>query len=270
LPVCAWLAGRVWSRHKRSRRLFTIGWVISFATPLLLALVPTHWRYELGGQGEERMQAEAMLRLVGAISYYITLMPGVLALIPGIMRACLRIKVLLPQSILPGWFLVGAAPLWTLLFLVVFVTVNQIAGDALLIVGVLCITATPILYLVHVGHFTKPISAAADEAKLLSVQRQVRLGLAVGVGFLVLWTFTAKIFGRGIIGLDAETSLVRPWSLDLWRFPVDYAAHSLATTALAADLFMAMNLSVWLHTKAFVSSKEASERCVAVGKMKCV
>jgi hypothetical protein len=205
------------------------------------------------------MQDEATLRLVGAISYYITLMPGVLALIPGVMRACLRIKVLLPQSMLPGWFLVGAAPLWTLLFLVVFVTVNQIAGDVLLIIGVLCVTTTPVLYLVHVQRFTIPISTPTEEAKLLAVQRQVRLGLAVGVIFVLLWTLTAKFFGRGIIGIDPETSFVRPWSRDLWRFPIDYAAHSLATTALAADLFMAMNLAVWQHTKAFVTTKEATE-----------
>jgi hypothetical protein len=226
----------------------------------LLALIPAHWRYELGAtEGAERIQAEATIRLVGAISYYITLMPGVLALIPGIMRACLRIKVLLPESILPGWFLVGAAPLWTLLFMVVFVTINQIAGDWLLIGGVLCVTGAPILYLVHVGVFTRPISSTADEAMLLKVQRQVRLVLMGGVAFLLVWVVTAKVFGMRIIGLEEGTSMVRPWSLDLFRFPIDYAAHSLATTALAADLFMAMNLSVWLHTKAFVASPAAKD-----------
>jgi GYF domain 2 len=260
LPVMAWLAGRVWSRHKRSRRLFTIGWVVSFATPLLLALVPTHLRYQIAGEGAERLQAEATIRLVGAISYYITLMPAVLALIPGIMRACLRIKVLLPQSILPGWFLVGAAPLWTLLFMVVFVTVNQIAGDAVLIIGVLCVTTAPILYLVHVDTFTKPVTVAgAEEKKLAAVQRQVRLVLGLGVVFVGIWLVTAKIFGRAIIGIDPDESMVRPWSLELFRFPIDYATHSLATTALAADLFMAMNLSVWQHTKAFVASAEAKD-----------
>jgi hypothetical protein len=76
---------------------------------------------------------------------------------------------------------------------------------------------------------------------------------------MIIWLFTAKMFGKAIIGVEAETSHARPWNLDLLRFPVDYAAHSLFSMALAADIFMAMNLSVWLYTKQFIASPESKD-----------
>ncbi len=259
IPVFAYRAAKAWAKHKRSRRLLAIGWVVSFATPLLLALIPAHWRYNLEGGGFDRAQAEASLRLLGAIASYVTLMPAVLALIPGIMRACLRIKVLLPQSILPGWFLVGMAPFWMFLFLVVFVTINQIAGDAMLILGILAITAAPGLYLLHVALITRPISTKEELQKLLAIQKQVRIVLVIGVVFLLIWLFTATVFGKSLVGTDEMTSHMRPWNLDLLAFPIEYATHSLFTMALAADLFMVMNLSVWVHTRQFVASPEAKD-----------
>ena len=213
----------------------------------------------MGEPGEARAQAEATLRLLGAIGSYLTLMPAVLALIPGIMRACLRIKILLPQSILPGWFLVGMAPFWTFLFLVVFVTINQIAGDTMLILGILAITSAPMLYLANVSKFTQPISRPEDMDRMHKVQQQVRIILMAGLACLVIWLFTASVFGMRIVGTEEGTSMIRPWSPDLFRFPIEFATHSLFTMALASDLFMAMNLSVWLHTKAFVASPEARE-----------
>lgn len=253
MPVMALRALRVWSRHKRSRRIAAIGWIVSFGAPLLFALIPVTARYDVDGGIRDQV------RLVGAMAYYITLMPTVLALIPGIMRACLRIKVLLPQSILPGWFLVGAAPIWMFLFMVIFVTVNQLAGDFLLIVGVLAITGAPLLYLLHVALITRPLSSDDDQKRLLQIQRQVRLILTVGIGFLLLWLFTASMFGKDLIGIDADKSMIRPWSIDLIRLPVEFVSHSMFTMCLAADLFMVMNLSVWKHTKEFVGSAAAGD-----------
>ena len=74
-------------------------------------------------------------------------MPAVLSLLPGVLRGCLRIKALIPESILPGLFLVAATPLYILLFLVIFTTVNQVIGDLLLVLGILALLGAPMLYL---------------------------------------------------------------------------------------------------------------------------
>ena len=63
------------------------------------------------------------------------LLPAVLALIPGVLKGCLRVKTLLPASTLPGWFVVMAAPLYALFLLAVFVGINQVTNDPLLIGG---------------------------------------------------------------------------------------------------------------------------------------
>lgn len=258
MPVTAWKAARAWTRHKRSRRWLVWGWTLSFLAPLLTALVPAAWQVTLGPEGEASQMA-VVLQLIGAIGNYVTLMPTVLALIPGIMRACLRVKVLLPQSMLPGWFLVAASPLWVFLFLVVFAIFSQVTSDALLIVGVAAIAGGPVLYLFHVGLFTRPVAADDDLRRLLAVQKRVRLVLTGGVACVIVWLFSGTVFGKHVVGVEVESSLMRPWSFEMFKLPLEFASHSLFTMALVADLIMAMNLAIWVHTKGFLASPEAKD-----------
>jgi uncharacterized protein DUF4339 len=256
MPLAAWRAAATWTRHARSRRILVWGWTVSFLVPLLLALVPVSWRYDLGGDGLPS-EAGVALQLLGAIANYVTLMPTVLALIPGIMRACLRVKILLPQSMLPGWFLVAASPLWIFLFLVMFAIVDQVASEALLVAGVVLLAGAPVIYLFRIALFTRPVADDAELGKLLGVQRAVRLVLGVGLAMVVAWLCVGTVFGRHIIGLEPESSFVRPWDPDMFRLPLEFMSHSLFTMALVADLVMAMNLAIWQHTKAFVGTSAA-------------
>ncbi len=117
LPLGAFLAGRAWDRHRRSRRTLTISWTLSFLTPRLLGLLPAAWMLELPQGDAQAQQAQTILvGMLGAIVSFVSLMPSVLSLIPGVLRACLRVKALLPESILPGWFLIAATPLYALLY----------------------------------------------------------------------------------------------------------------------------------------------------------
>lgn len=255
MPISAWAAGTSWSRHKRSRRTLTIGWTISFLLPLLFALIPVSWRYDIAGVPA---QASMALQLLGAVSNYVTLMPTVLALIPGIMRACLRVKVLLPQSMLPGWFLVGASPLWVFLFLVMFAIIDQVASEAMLIAGVVLLSGAPIIYLFRINVFTKPITDDVEFKKLLSIQTIVRFVLGAGLVLLGIWLFAGTVFDRHIIGLDDGTSFVRPWDTNVLKLPLEFMSHSLFTVSVVADLIMAMNLAIWQHSKAFLGNPQAA------------
>jgi hypothetical protein len=257
-PFAASRAAATWTRHRRSRRAVVIGWSISFLATLLLSMIPLHWRLNLEGVSPTDPQF-AVVRLYGAVDRFVTLGPVVLALFPGVLRACLRVKVLLPQSILPGWFLVAASPVYMVLFFLFFVTVNQVASNELLVMGVLAVAGAPLAYMVSGSLFTRPLAPGPDYARLIRVQWVVRVVFGIGVGFLLLWLFTGDVFGRRIIGVSAETSLVRPWNTSLLEFPVHYLASSLFTMTLVADLIMLMNLSLWLHTKAFMQSPEAKE-----------
>ena len=52
-----------------------------------------------------------------------------LALVPGLLRGCLRIKSLLPESVLPGWFLAAAAPMQILVLLAALLGVAGVFTD---------------------------------------------------------------------------------------------------------------------------------------------
>src|SRR5262249_60722183 len=96
--------------------------------------------------------------------------PAVLALVPGLLRACVRIKRLLPESMLPGWFLVAAAPFNSLLVLVTVVALAQVAPSPLLVAGMLLWLAAPLAYLARAQTFTRPLGSANDLRSLARVQ----------------------------------------------------------------------------------------------------
>ncbi|MEA3013436.1 MAG: hypothetical protein QOD42_1981 [Sphingomonadales bacterium] len=258
LPITAWLAAWSWDRHRRSRNILLRGWLIAFLMPLVLALVPFAWRFDFSNADPTQVDnVMSGFGLIGAIVAYVTLMPAVLSLIPGVLRGCLRIKALIPESILPGLFLIAAAPLYILFFLVIFTTVNQVAGNLVLILAVLALLMAPLLYLFNAGTFTRPLRTPEEVAKVGQVQTTAMIILGIGLGLLVIYAFTATIFGKSLVGMDEATSLMRPWSPSLFQLPLEYFVRSLFTTVLVADLFMLMNLSLWRHTQAFQASPEA-------------
>ena len=121
--------------------------------------------------------------LLGAMLVYVTLMPAVLSLIPGVLRACLRIKALIPESILPGLFLVAATPLYILLFLVIFTTINQAAGNIVLILGVLALVGRADVLYAQRAHSSPGRCGREEEvAKIGSVQNLVLAIMGIGAG----------------------------------------------------------------------------------------
>jgi hypothetical protein len=259
MPLTSWLAARAWDQHRRSRAILLRGWLFAFLTPLFLALIPYTWRVDYTAVNPmQQGQLTAILSFGGAMAVYVTLMPAVLSLIPGVLRGCLRIKALIPESILPGLFLVAATPLYILLFLVIFTTVNQVAGNGLLILGVLALLGAPLLYLINARTFTRPLRTPEEVAKIGSIQQGVMIVLGIGIALIVTYAFTAELFGKSLIGTEEATSVLRPWSPSLIQFPIEYVARSLFTTVLVADLFLMMNLQLWKHTKEFQASPDAA------------
>ncbi|HYD13350.1 MAG TPA: hypothetical protein VEC11_10930 [Allosphingosinicella sp.] len=259
IALTAWLAAKCWDQHRRSRSVLMRGWLIAFLAPLLLALIPFGWRVDTSSlSGNQLAQMNIVASLAGAAVAYVTLMPAVLSLIPGVLRACLRIKALIPEAILPGLFLIAATPLYVFLFLVIFTTINQVIGDVLLILGVLALVGAPMFYMLNARSFTRPLRTEEEIAKIGSVQNLVLLVGGIGVALLVVYAFMAEPFGRALIGTDPQTSAIRPWDPNLFQFPIEYIVRSLFTTVLVADLFMMMNLQLWKHTKEFQASADAA------------
>jgi hypothetical protein len=99
LPVTAFLALRSWASLRRSHREVIAGWFVAFLPPFLIALVPLGWWFEITGSPEERAdrrQELAVLDVLNGLYVTFTLLPTALAVLPGLVRACLRVKRLLP------------------------------------------------------------------------------------------------------------------------------------------------------------------------------
>ncbi len=267
LPATAWLAAKCWDNHRRSRTILLKGWLVAFMGPLALALVPYTWRIDLRAanpqmDASQLESSSAGLGLGAALAVFVMLLPTVLSLIPGVMRACLRIKTLIPESILPGFFLIAATPFYMLLALVIFTAVNQFAGHLLLIVAVGCILGGPVLYMLNSRTFIRPLRTPEEVAKIGAVQKMVSIIILVGLGVLIFYLFTVPMAGTGgrtILGANAATSLVRPWNANVIQFPIEYVVRSLFTMALVADLIMLMNLALWRQSQAFHAAPEAAQ-----------
>jgi len=259
-----------WKRFQLAFRIMTAAFVFSFMAPLVIALCPWSWwgyvetTYSPQDQPFEYLRSTAEGLLEGA-SYLVTLLPTVLSLIPAVQRACVRIKMLLPAAMLPGWFLVVASPFYALFLLVVFVAVNQVGSSLLFMAGMLLFLSAPLMYTVRSSSFTRPLTSDSDYASIRNVQRVVG-GLTVAAGGLLL-TFlgTQDVMGVRLLGLDPNAALIVP--LDLIGFVLEFVSRSMFVTALGADLFLRMNLAAWQNTRDFYGTPEAANYDAVMGEL---
>lgn len=261
-PLAALAALCWWTRFKLTSRILAVGWAFAFFVPMLIALCPWSWwgyvepKVSPGKYGPQHYRAMVEGILEGA-EYLIALLPTVLSLIPGVQRACLRVKTLLPESILPGWFLVAAGPLYALFLLVIFVVINQIASNPLFLVGMSLLLAAPLVYVIRADVFTTPLTS--DEAYRGMRRAQWIVGgmTAMGCIVLVIYLTTCDVLGIHLIGLDEKTSLLRP--IDLVDYSLEFVGRLLFMTVLGADLFMRMNLAAWKSFGQFMQSGKTED-----------
>jgi hypothetical protein len=262
LPVFAVLAALNYDKIATSVWFVRLGALISLGVPLAVAFVPGEWLLEIeSGRGMAAEELAMMRSFVGitlGIAFYIVLMPAVLSLLPGVSRACVRLKLLLPESLVPGWGLMASIPLCVLLTLATFVLLYHVVGNALLIAGLLLWVGAPMYYLTKPQLLTKPITTAEDKAALGRASFTVFLITLGGMLLLVVFLFTGKFMGKTLLGFDSAKCLLRPWSLDLHKVWIEYVGRSLFLTVFFADIVLRVALSVWKESKAFAGTDPAN------------
>jgi hypothetical protein len=257
MPASSLLAAACWTRPRASRSILAAGWALAFLVPVAVALTPWSW-WEVVPAARTAARFERIAEgVVWGFYYVAVLSPAVLALVPGIMRACIRVKMLLPGAVLPGWLLVAAAPFNGLLVLVTFVALAQVAPSSLLLAGMLLWLAAPLAYLVRARLYIRPI-VSADELRSARRVQFVAWVLALGsAGCLLVYAVTWEAFGLRLVGLDAKTSLFRPWQVV--RYGLDFSGRALFVTVLGADWLLRATLSAWRHQRTFGFSPAAAE-----------
>jgi hypothetical protein len=265
MPAALIAAILLWTRVRLSRTVMLYGWAVAFLIPVLLALLPLEWTFKselfAGATDQETELNVVGISLFMSIAYFVMFLPTVLSVIPGMLRACLRIKTLVPASTIPGWFLVASAVMYALLLLPIFIAITKFAGNVLLLFSIICWIAAPLVYLLFGKVFVHPLTQASD-ARQVQVVYNISFGLiTAAVVFLLLFSMTRKIPGTDafLIGFDEKKSVLRPWSWDLIRFVFEYIGRSLYITVVGVDMLLLMNASVWFRGKEFQASPGAAD-----------
>jgi hypothetical protein len=271
MPASALLATVFWTRPRSSGRIVLAGWMASFLLQVAIALTPWSW-WELAPPASatgEALLARQYERVAAGLAwgyyYVVVLSPAVLALVPGIIRACIRVKMLLPQAVLPGWFLIAATPFNGLLVLVSFVALAQVAPSALLLAGMLLWLAAPFVYLSRARVYTRPLVSREELRSLSRVQGLAWLLALCSAACLIAYAFTGEIFGMRLVGLEPKSSLYRPWQLI--RYCLDFSGRTLFITVMGADLLLRASLSAWRHQRSFMATPAAEEYDRLLGEL---
>ena len=256
LPVTAALAALAYDKLAKSARLVLIGAAVTLCVPILVAFVPTEWIIDPKASPIDLPEAASLVRaLVGqswGLNFYLLLLPLLLSLLPAVTWACLRMKMFLPESLVPGWGLVVGVPVFAFFTLSTFVMAYHAVGNPILAIALVLWFGAPFIYLSKFRILTRPSTEAQDIAALTKTQLYVLGAVGLGLMFLLIYLVSGKV-----LGFDSAKSIMRPWSLRLHAFWLEFVARALVLTILFADLLVRMALLVWREERAFVGTPQA-------------
>lgn len=199
-----------WTRLRYSRKRARWGWFCGFFGPLLLFLIPlaaiSENRDWLGYFNAQQDPANAMsaadidqlansaqfasgmsqvMLITFAAFGVIILVPRIFGLFPGIIRACLTMRTLVPEADLPGYVAAIIAPLYGILLLVIMSFAAQLQSGPLFI-GLLAMLATPILVLKNARDLSRPMDAEEMNKHLKSLRTKTSISTSIGILFVLV------------------------------------------------------------------------------------
>ena len=258
VPAAAWYCVVKWTDLKSTSRVLLVAWLGSIALPLLAALVPIDGWIDvdklrlaviidstLNGTDPELALAQLdvellLVRIYLAVQYSVQLLPVLISIPAGVLKGALRTKALAPGSRFPGWFLVAVAPFYTLIVAIVFVLVDQLIGNGLLVVGIGLIAIVPLSFLLYRKTYTRPMSAAEADVELGRVNSKSLIVTYLGVACIVLYALTARFLGHRIVGHNGLLSVTM-----LARSAVEYVGRRLVATVVFTIMFVYMTVADW-------------------------
>jgi hypothetical protein len=249
-----------WTNHAISNRWVLSGWLGSLALPFIPALFPLKLllkeEYSVYyGRNPDEYQALATLV---AFLYVFTLLPTVVSIPLGMLRAALRIRGLLPDNTLAGWIMMITIPLNTMIVLMGLVMASQFAGSYILIIAMICFLIGPLVYIYNRTLYTEPFTSEL-EPKLKHRQTIVRVINLVGLLLLIIWMLSDEINGQPVLGtkvdsdssqgddLYGENSEATPfWTYrEIFQMWFEFLGRTLVATLGFADIFLRAALASW-------------------------
>lgn len=231
----------LYDRILRSTHILRNGWIISIVFPFLpyifpLEMMVSKWVVE---QNTVDVLFNAKVQL--ALVYAIDMLPIIITIPGSALRACLKVRNLFPNSSLSGWILVIMSPFYSLVVLIAFVMVTQIAGTGLLLVGTVLLVCKPLVYMIWGTLFVDVHSPEVE--KKIKILQNVSLGIGLlAIVMIFMWLVTADVGGVRPLG-DCETCLLS-YASGI-RLLFEYVGRALVTTVVFCDFVVSMVLRDW-------------------------
>lgn len=173
-----------------------------------------------------------------------TLLPRIFGMFPGIVRASLTLRTLVPESPLPGYVAALIEPLYCLLVLI-FVVISSQLGQWMFFDGLLCLLGSAYFLISNARRLSKPVDSAAMNAHLKPLRHKMLLCTATGLVFIVVaisdyisdigfWRITS-ILCHLLGNIVLLTAVAADFLLGLMKFSFDQD-QGMRGTPLQADL----------------------------------
>lgn len=246
LPLGAVIAVARWTDTHRSSRLLISSWVVATVTPLVTALFPLEWSWDFDTMGEDdaRLQNRTLLEWLGhspqdaeailddpavqtelqqdiatmttgnaiaagmfsAVTFTVVLLPVIVGLVNGVLRGARRTKTTFPSAIVPGWFVVIAAPFYSIVLCTMFAIISPLLGDGSLTVGILLLALAPLANLLFMRKFTRPMPRA-EAGPVFFRSTLISFALSfVGVALVLLYLFTGEVHDTSVLGSSDDVN----------------------------------------------------------------
>lgn len=169
--LCLVAAAR-WSSIPSSKAYATAAWLVQFAGPFLVLLLPL-----------SLFVSSKMALVALGLHSVAVLAPKIFGLFPGIIRCSLSLKTLLPESAVPGWLCVLAAPVYALFLVLAAITALQ-TSFVILGAGLLLLAAGSSAVFVRARSILSPASQEDASRAVARVRRIQSLFQAAGLGLV--------------------------------------------------------------------------------------
>lgn len=215
-----------WNRFKLSANICTYSWLFSLIAPIWPALLPIEMLFEDEALESITQEDLYLIKVTVGVWYSLLIIPLVVTIPSGMVRGSVRIRGLLPESSLAGWFIVLVTPMIPVMTFVAFILVAQIAGDVKLVVGVAFLLVSPLLFIIRRKLYTEAITEEQDRS-LDWNQRTMGLLSLIGILLIGVWVVQSGYF---------------PSFASAGKFVCEFIGRSLTSTLVFADAVYRMSV----------------------------
>ena len=224
-----------WRNVVKSTNICAYGWLFSLLAPIWPALFPVkflandEWfqvMQEVRSNDPENGDPVWGVKFVLGVGYSLKILPLVLTIPVGALKGSLRVRGLLPECSLAGWFIVVIAPITPLMIFASVVFMLQMFGDETLLTGVVLLMISPMLYVFRRRLYTEALTEEQDRS-LDWNQRIMTILSITGVVMIGVWAYDADFL---------------PEVTDVFRFLFQWVGRALTTTLFFVDTVFRMTI----------------------------